>query len=276
MSGPFPAYVPIVALLLTTHYTPYLPAEVAQTSAIVWVVVLTLMCGNLIAFWVSGNLRLHHLHPGYSLPVIAGPYIASGTLTTVGFSDAGLVAFGAGTFCWFVIGTIIIGRLIIAQPLDPAMAPTLSVIVTPPITGALAWFAHTGGQVDAVQVLLLGVIVVLLTAQLFLIPTFARAPFGMPWWAFSFPAGALAGLSLRWDAALQTPASGVLAGVALGVATATLLALSIASITQTTRRVLTERRSGAERSDRHRGDRSASTATASVAPHRTHEKAELP
>lgn len=235
-AGPFPAYVPIVALLLTTHYAPHVSPEIGQVSAVVWVVMLTLMCGNLIAFWLGGTLRLHHLHPGYSLPVIAGPYIASATLTTVGLSDAGLAAMGAGTFFWLVIGTIIVGRLIIAQPLQTPMSPTLSVIVTPPITGGLAWFAHTGGRIDILQHGLLGVIVLLVAAQLFLVPTFARAPYGIAWWALSFPAGALAGYSIRWDSADRTPASTTVAVAALVAASVVLLALSAASVTQAIRR----------------------------------------
>lgn len=230
VTGPFPAYVPIVGLLLTTHYAPHLPHGVAQLLSVVGVVTLALMCGTLIAFWLGGTVRLHHLHPGYSLPVIAGPYIASSCLTTVGFRDAGLAAMGAGTFFWLAIGTIILGRLIIAQPMSPTMAPTLAVIVTPPVTGGLAWFALAGGRIDEIQHLLLGVILLMLAAVLFLVPTLVKAPFTMVWWSFSFPAGALAGYAMRWDAALHTSFTTVLALVALSGASLLLVLLTAMSV----------------------------------------------
>ncbi|MEW1819242.1 hypothetical protein AB0323_00350 [Arthrobacter sp. NPDC080031] len=229
-TGPFPAYVPIVGLLLTGHYSSHLPQTVSQVLCMFWVSLLCLISGHLIAIWFGGTLRLDHLHPGYSLPVIAGPFIASTVLSVVGFHEVALTAIGAGAFFWLVIGTIIIGRLIVAEPLPSYMAPTLSVIVTPPVTGGLAWFAYSGGQVDGVQFALVGVIFLLVLTQVFFVPTYRNAPYSIVWWAFSFPAGALAGYSIRWEAAIHTLLSGVIAMCALGVSSGTLLALSGASI----------------------------------------------
>ncbi|WP_152514401.1 TDT family transporter [Nocardiopsis valliformis] len=105
-TGPFPAYVPIVALLLTMHYAHHLPAVAARALCVLWVAMLALCAAQMLAFWLSGALRLEQLHPGYALPVIAGPYIAAISLMTVGDRSAAIAAAGFGTFCWFVLGSV--------------------------------------------------------------------------------------------------------------------------------------------------------------------------
>ncbi|WP_197517355.1 hypothetical protein [Microbacterium karelineae] len=234
-SGPFPAYVPVIALLLTAHYAPWLSPPMPVLLCLLWAAMLTVLCGYLLARWLGGELNLADIHPGYALPVIAGPYIASTALGTVGLRDASLAAFGAGTFCWIVIGTVIAGRLIVGGPLPAALTPTLAVTTTPPITAALAWFTYMGGGVDSVQVLLLGIIALLVVVQPFFIPAYRRAPFGMSWWAMLFPAGALAGYSLRWDAALHSATSTWIAIAALTTATSALALLASISLVRAAR-----------------------------------------
>jgi tellurite resistance protein len=230
MTGPFPAYVPIVALLLTMHYALYLPAIATQVLCVVWVSVLVLMSAQMLAFWFSGSLRLEQVHPGYALPVIAGPYIAAVALIVAGLRPAAVAAVGLGTFFWLTLGAVIFVRLIAAPPVPRIASPTMSVIVTLPVTAGLAWFAVSGSEVDAVQYALVGVVVLLLVTQVFLVPTYVRTPFSLGFWAFSFPAAALASYAIRWASAVPGTAAAVVAVLALGAASLLIAGLAAASI----------------------------------------------
>lgn len=237
ISGPFPAYVPIVGLILTSYFIPVLPEWTAQASCLFWSLMLTLMCGYIVSIWISGSLDLHHIHPGYSLPVIAGPFIASSCLTATGFHTLGVAAAGAGVFFWLVIGTIIFTRLIVAAPLHPAMSPTLSVIVTPPVTAGSAWFLIRDGRIDTVQLFLLGIIALLVTTQIFLAPRYLRIPFSRAHWAIQFPIAALTGYSIKWDVATNTTTSLVFSLALLTLSSASLLILCTTALKPTFYRV---------------------------------------
>ncbi len=225
VSGPFPAYVPVIALLLTAHYAPLLPPAFGELSTILWVAILTIMCAQMLAFWLSGRLRLEDLHPGYSLPVIAGPFIAAMTLVAVGYDEAGLAAAAVGGFYWFTLGGAIFIRLLHGPPLVAPLRPTLTVLVTPPVTAGLAWFALQDGRVDPLQIGVAGIVTLLLAMQAFILPTALRGPFHLGFWALSFPAGALASYALRWAVAAPGTLADVLATAALALASAVILAL---------------------------------------------------
>ncbi|MER6936368.1 hypothetical protein ABTX24_11495 [Nocardioides sp. NPDC127514] len=225
ITGPFPAYVPVVALLLTGHYATYLPSAAGTVLCIIWVVILTGMCAQMLAFWLSGALHLEQIHPGYALPVIAGPFIAAMTLTGVGYPTAGIAAATVGGFYWLTLGTVIFLRLIHGAPLPASLTPTLAVLVTPPATAGLAWFALQAGRTDTVQNGLAGVVVLFLCTQVFMLPNYLSGPFHLGYWAFSFPAAALASYSLRWAVAHPSVFTETVAVIALCATTALLLVL---------------------------------------------------
>ncbi|WP_203835601.1 hypothetical protein [Winogradskya humida] len=83
--GPFAAYVPVIGILIATHYTQYLH-DVARVAVVVFVVALGVLLAQLLAHWLLGNLPAAGLHPGYLLPTVAGPFIAS-----VGLGSCGCV-----------------------------------------------------------------------------------------------------------------------------------------------------------------------------------------
>lgn len=230
VSGPFPAYVPIIALLLTSHYAPLAPPAIAQFAVVSWTAALTLLCAQMLSSWLSGRLRSDDLHPGYALPVIAGPFIAAMALSSIGYDRAGVAAAAVGGFYWLALGGAIFIRLLHGAPLAPPLRPTLAVLVTPPVTAGLAWFALRGGAIDTAQVGLAGIVTLFLAVQLFLLPTALRGPFHTGYWAFSFPAGALASYALRWAVASPGTVTDVLAVLALATASIVLLTLAVASV----------------------------------------------
>lgn len=242
-AGPFPTYVPVVGLLLTSHYASAIPLPLSQGIALVLSAVLTAMCGYLMSWWLSGGVRLTDLHPGYLLPIVAGPFLASTTLTAVGLTTAALAAIGAGVFFWLTLGTIITGRLMGGGRLPKEQLPVMSVLLTPPLTGGAAWFAAGDGRADLLQQAVLGIVAILLVAQLFLLPLYLSTPWSPSWWALAFPAAALAGYALRWDGAIGTVTTRGIAIAALTLATTTMLILVTRAILAAVHRHTTARRS---------------------------------
>lgn len=227
ITGPFPAYVPVVGLLLTGHYAQYLPAPVGTVLCIFWVAVLAVMCAQMLAFWMSGALRIADIHPGYALPVIAGPFIAAMALASIGYVSAGIAAAAVGGFYWLTLGTVIFLRLLHGPTLAHTLTPTLAVLVTPPVTAGLALFSLQEGRSGALQIGLAGVVILFLCTQLFMLPKYLSGSFNMGYWTFTFPAAALASYSLRWANAEPGTVIEIVALLALGAVSALLLGLAL-------------------------------------------------
>lgn len=91
--GPFTAYIPVIAILLIAHYAPSL-GDAAFWLVCAAVVVLAINAAALVAHWLGAPLEQDAMHPGYFLPVVAGPFIASIGLAAVG-SRSAAIAFSA-------------------------------------------------------------------------------------------------------------------------------------------------------------------------------------
>jgi tellurite resistance protein len=114
--------------------------------------------------------------------------------------------------------------------LPPQVRPTMAVLLAPPATGGIAWFLANGGQPNPIQDALAGILVLILLVQLLLLRQYLEVPFGMYYWAFTFPVASTANYAVRWLTALGFPGSGVIAWVVLGIATAVILAIAVRSI----------------------------------------------
>jgi tellurite resistance protein len=95
--------------------------------------VLTLVFGAWITGqWIYGRVDVDQVHPGYFLPTVAGGFIASAAASAVGQRTLAAIMLGLGFVCWLVLGSLILGRLIIRPPLPAQLVPTLAIEVAPP------------------------------------------------------------------------------------------------------------------------------------------------
>jgi tellurite resistance protein len=195
-TGPSVAYLPVVAILITTHFHAQL-GSVAPWINGIFVAMLAVVCAFLLTRWVSGSFAVSSPHPGYFLPVVAGPFIASLGFSTEFEHGAAVAAFGVGVFFWAITGSVVFGRLMTGGPLAPGSLPSLGILLAPPATGGVAWFAANGGHPDSVTDVLGGVLVLMLLLQLCLIPRYRRGGFSLDFWAFSFPLASTANYSVR-------------------------------------------------------------------------------
>lgn len=171
--GPFAAYIPIIGVLLAAHYQEY-ARTLFRAAVVVFVVALAIIAAQLLAHWLLGNLPVATFHPGYFLPIGAGPFIASIGLSSSGWHQAAQSAFGVGVFFWISIGTLIFGRLFTSPPLPDILKPSLSVLVSPPATAGIAWLLIAGGQLDILEYVLLGVLFMMIFIQVLFFAEYRR------------------------------------------------------------------------------------------------------
>ncbi|WP_329183578.1 hypothetical protein [Actinacidiphila glaucinigra] len=190
------AYVPIVGMLATGHFARF-GVDGARWSYALFALASAVIAARLLAHWVSGGLGVAPLHPGYLLPVVSGPFIASTTATAVRLPDAAAAAFAVGVLYWLAFGTVVLGRLVAGGLPGPAR-PTLTVLTIPPAVGGLAWTAAHGGRVDSVGQGFAGLVLFTVLIVLFLVPHVRQDGFHLGYWVFSFPAAATGNFLVRW------------------------------------------------------------------------------
>jgi tellurite resistance protein len=217
--GPFTSLIVIVPMLLGAR----LAAEARGAGEVVFgcsVVLVVLVGGWMTGDWIADDGHLQRWHPGYYLPTAAGGLLAGGASAELGFTTLSHVLFGLGITSFVLLGSIIQLRLFNAPSLPPPLLPTIAIDVAPPVVAGSAWFAINGGKVDTPAAILAGLAVLLLLVQVRLIPLYLRAPFGVGFWAFSFPAAAAVADGVHWLAAEHVRGGAALGYALVGVLTA--------------------------------------------------------
>src|ERR1700709_260878 len=80
----------------------------------------------------------------------------------------------------------------------PALQPTLAIEVAPAAVASLAWFQLHGEAIDLVASVLAGYGVLMILAQLRLVPAYRRLSFMPSTWAFTFSWAVVATAGLVW------------------------------------------------------------------------------
>jgi tellurite resistance protein len=180
--------------------------------------------------WIARNGEIRRWHPGYYLPSAAGGLIAAGASAALGFSTLSHVLFGLGVGSYLLLGSIIGQRLFVVPELPAALLPTIAIELAPPVVAADSWFAINGGRVDTTVAVISGFAVLMLLAQLRLIPLYRTAPFGPAYWAFSFPVAAAVTGGLHWLGAEHVPGATGLGYAVVGVLSAGYLLLTARTV----------------------------------------------
>jgi tellurite resistance protein len=205
VAGPFLAVGTIAPMLLAVvGVEPYAPAA----GKVLLDVFLALTVALGVWFtgqWIYGPLDVDKIHPGYFLPTVAGGLVASDGAALVGQARLAEVMFGLGIICWLVLGSIILGRLLL-RPLPPAaLLPTLAIEVAPAGVATLAYLDAHGDHIDAIAASLAGYGILMVAAQIRLLPLYVRLPFMPSTWAFTFSWAAVASAAVHWLAGTRPP-----------------------------------------------------------------------
>jgi len=233
-AGPFASLALITPVLLVADgVAPYLH-NLATVLIDILAVAILLVGGWFTGYWMRGGVELDRLHPGYFLPTVAGGLVASAGAAEVGQLRLAQLMLGLGLICWVMLGSIILGRLFFRPALPDALVPTMAIHVAPAAVASLAYLFSTGGRVDGFAAILAGYGLLMIAAQLPLLPKYLRLKFGLGTWAFTFSWSAVASTVLFWIASGHVAGGQVysylvLAAISLlvgGVAARTVLAIA--------------------------------------------------
>ena len=130
-------YIPLIPLLLLAR-APRMPGfRILDLGlAAVWAV----STAALVAHWITTPRDRHAIHPGFSVPVVGGPFIACISLQSNGWHALAQGLFTVGVYFGVTFGSLIFSRLMTEQRLSDARFPTLAVLMVPPATASTAWF----------------------------------------------------------------------------------------------------------------------------------------
>jgi tellurite resistance protein len=190
---------------------------------------------GLFAIWRTGALWQGGRDPGTTtavlyLPLGAGSFVMASGLGAMGYADWGQLVFGAGFFSWLAIESVLLHRLLTAQPLPLALRPTLGIQIAPPTVGALAYLNVTHGAPDMLVHAMTGYGLLQALIAIRLWPWTRQQPFAPGYWAFSFGITALATDLLRLIDRGDGGAAAYLAPYAFGIANVVVAALLAGTI----------------------------------------------
>lgn len=160
-----------------------------------------------------GNRAATASTPVLYLPMVAGGFVSGTVAAALGWQDWGQIAFGAGFFTWLAIESVLLLRFYTAEPMPPALRPTLGIQLAPPAVGAVSYLAVGPGTPDLIAHALIGYALLQALLLLRMVRWIAEQPFGASYWAFTFGATALAGAMVRLTPADQGGAIATMAPV---------------------------------------------------------------
>jgi tellurite resistance protein len=198
VASPFASLAVITPMLLSAQGLSLFWSGGATVFVDVFLVLTVLYGGWLTGQWIYGDVALRTIHPGYFLPTTAGGLIAAASAGEVHQLRLAQIMLGIGAVCWLMLGSIILFRLF-TQPLPPAaLLPTLAIELAPAPVATLGYLAVNGERMDPIVAGLAGYGLLMVVAQLRLVPAFLRLPFAPSFWAFTFSWAAVATVTLRW------------------------------------------------------------------------------
>ena len=198
IAGPFMSLAVITPMPLAAQgVAPHAPTA-GKILVDVFLVLTVVLGGWFTGQWIYGPLDIDQLHPGYFLPTTAGGLIASGSAAAVGQRRLAELMLGLGMVCWLILGSMILARLLFRPPLPAPLTPTLAIEVAPAAVASLAYFPLNGDRIDIFAAALAGYGLLMVLAQLRLLPLFLRLKFTPGTWAFTFSWASVGTATLHW------------------------------------------------------------------------------
>lgn len=171
------------------------------------------------AWFGRHDIVLDHVTPAWFIPVV-GNVITPLAARELGSVELAWFSFGVGVVFWIALMPIVLRRVLLhGQSLPLKLMPSIAIFIAPPAVAGLSWLALTESSADDPVFRILFAATVMFTAMVLAqAPMLARVPFGVPWWATTFP--------LASASAIATAAAGRLPGTAYDVLAVALLALA--------------------------------------------------
>ncbi|MDD3444087.1 MAG: SLAC1 anion channel family protein [Zavarzinia sp.] len=183
----FTGAITIGLLIISGGFIPYAPS----LAIVLWLIAVVFHVT--IGLWtVRGLLTAPResttLVPPLLIPLV-GNIVAPIFGVKLGFPELSWMLFGLGVLLWAMIQPLILGRIISGPTMPARLRPTLAILLAPPAVGTVALSGLTGGfGPGPLAVFGLAVFVALVLVTLTV--RFSAVPFGVSWWAWTFPTAA--------------------------------------------------------------------------------------
>jgi tellurite resistance protein len=204
-------------LLLSTAVIPY--NRIA--GELLWIVGTAghlFLAIRIIRRWMGEPYEINTVNASWFIPVV-GNIIVPISGMRLGYVETSWMLFSFGLIFWLLLFTIVLYRKLFHDPIPAKLMPTFAILVAPPAIGFVSYMALNGGQIDALARILYYVALLLAAIVVSLFPKLVKIPFGLPWWAYTFPMDALAIASLIYAGATRASGVEMVASVALALAT---------------------------------------------------------
>ncbi len=223
----FVGAVTIGLMLIAGGLIPHAP----EAAKVLWSVAV--VAHVIIGVWtVRGLLASPRdaatLTPPLLIPLV-GNILAPIFGAKLGFIEVSWGLFGIGFLLWAMIQPLLLWRIVVGPALPERLKPTLVIFLAPPAVGSIALANLTQGFGPG-PLVAFGLAVFIALVLVVMVRDFARVPFAMSWWGWTFPTAAFTIASL--SAAHAHPAEWqhpVLWGLLL-TATAILALVSVATL----------------------------------------------
>ena len=192
----FISLIPITTMLIGLAVLPY------EFSLSVGLITLGII-GQLVfaAYRAAGLWRGIHkaeaTTPIMYLPTVATNFVSGTALGYLGYSEVGMLFFGAGVFSWLSLEPAILHRLRNLEPVAPAVRPAIGIQLAPAFVGCSTYLVLNGGEIDLLVKLLIGYGVLQLLFLIRLLPWLFQNGFTVSFWAFSFGLASMANVGLH-------------------------------------------------------------------------------
>lgn len=135
--------------------------------------------------------------PVLYLPTVANNFICAMACGALGYTDLGILFFGAGVFSWLSLEPAILKRIRSDGLMDEKSRLSFGIQLAPALVACSAYLAVNHNHIDFFAKMLLGYGLLQLVFMIRLIPWFTQQTFTLSFWSFSFGVSALAKSSLN-------------------------------------------------------------------------------
>ena len=184
---------------------------------------------SIVRCWVTRDYAIHHASPAWFIPVV-GNIVVPHAGVQLGYLEVSWFFFAIGLVFWIVLFAILLYRIVFHDPIPTRALPTLFILLAPPALAFSAYDKLAGGGLDGAGRVLFYVALFLALFLASMATRFAKVPFALSWWAYTFPSAAMASACLRFHELAGTPATALLAGGALVAASALIAMVAAATL----------------------------------------------
>jgi tellurite resistance protein len=136
------------------------------------------------------KFQVQHSNPAWFIPIV-GNILVPIAGVPLGYMEVSWFYFSLGLVMWLPMLGVMLNRFFF-HPMVPAkLLPTLFIMIAPPAVGFLSWVKLHGGTVDDAARIFYYFALFTALLLFFQFKHFAKVPFALPWWAYSFPMAAL-------------------------------------------------------------------------------------